>query len=211
MALFWFWASERGWPTAAHKTFIEGWMPEKLQAGWLWGEAAVPQILMYLWYRRDRDATPRPDLELAAVLQAICERNHKKMTVSFPGPYYLVEDVVRHQLRGLLGVDDDRLGRETRVGSSFAAEGLMHLLARTGLKQTCKRLWPEYSKLDLYWFEPSHRWKYCLWRCKDGIERSRQLPLRETWNNLVEEARDCRGHHIPGPLPGIGVYLCFGR
>lgn len=164
MALFWFWAKYQGWPSETHKQFVEAFIPDRPQAGWLWGEGSIPQWLIYLWYKRASDATPGPDMHLAKLLEAVCQHNTKKQLEAFASPYYTIEDVVRHQLRDILGGEDGTLADETSVNASFSAEGLMHLLVRTGLKQTCKKIWPDYSLLNLHWFEPSSKWQYCLWR-----------------------------------------------
>jgi hypothetical protein len=201
MALLWFWAKEVGWPNEEQKSFVEKFVPDQPQMGWLWGEAAIPQWLIYLWFLRARYSTLAPDLHLAGLSKAVCEQN-KKEHEPLASPYYTAEDVIRHQLNQVLGKEEDPLKDESGFRDSYSAEGLMHLLVRTGLKKTCQSIWPDYSLLNLHWFEPSQLWQYCLWRSEEGLERSRQSPVSERWENLCEQARDCKGSQLPEALRG---------
>ena len=199
MALLWFWANEVGWSNEEQKYFVEKFIPRQPQKGWLWGEGAIPQWLIYLWFLRARDATPAPDLHLAGLLKAVCEQN-KKEHESLASPYYTAEDIIRHQLNQVLGKEEDPLKDEGGFRDSYSTEGLMHLLVRTGLKRTCQSIWPDFSLLSQHWFEPSQLWQYCLWRSEEGVERSRQSPVSEKWENLCEQARDSKGVQVPRPL-----------
>ncbi len=200
MALLWFWCSEKGWPDDDYKLFIEDFIPRKPNGQWLRGEGAIPQWLIYLWFLRAVDSTVAPDFHLSGLLNAVCQRNTRKDYEPLASPYYTIEDVVRHQLRQVLGEEKDPLKDESPLRASYSAEGLMHLLARTGLKQTCQKIWPDYSRLYPHWFEPKRLWQYCLLRSEDGIERSRQLTESENWTNLCEQARDARGEQVPSLL-----------
>jgi hypothetical protein len=163
----------------------------------LWGEGAIPQWLMYLWFLRAIDPTIRPDMVLANLLQSLITHNTARGTETLVGPYFTAEDVVGHQLRYILGDDEDPLQDWSPAPSSYAPEGLFHLLVRTGLKRHCQKLWPGYSRLGLRWFEPAEPWQYCLWRSLDGVERERRSPLTQTWAHVTSEARDVRGQGIP--------------
>lgn len=200
MALLWFWDIEIKSLSEKQKEFIGSFMPNEPQPGWLWGEGAVPQLLAYIWYIRATTATTKADMFLAYILRTICRNNISKKLERLASPYYSLEDVTNHLLRSVIGEKDDKLADENPINTSYSAEGLMNLLVRTNLKQTCKSIWPDYSQLIMHWFEPSSKWQYCLWRSEDGIERSKQIPIQGVWDSLVEEARDVRSNHIPAPL-----------
>jgi hypothetical protein len=83
---------------------------------------------------------------------------------------------------------------------SFMAEGVMHLFVRTNLKQTTKQLWPRYTNLGLKRFEVEETWHYCLYRTDRGKEIM-TLPLAtKQWDDLVNEARECRVMKVPAAL-----------
>jgi hypothetical protein len=200
MAMFSFWCGKEVWPKEEYRTFIASFIPPVPKHFWLWGEGAIPQFLAYLWYLRATDASPRPDILLADLLAAVCSRNAAEGSEFLASPYYTVEEVVRHDLRQLVGEPGDRMERETGGKFSFFAEGLLHLLVRSGLKNRCKSVWPSYSRLHLRWFSPGADWQFCLWRSREGIEKGKQPPLYQTWSQLCTEARSVAGEGIPSAL-----------
>jgi hypothetical protein len=197
MALLWFWGNGKGWPAEKYQSFIQEFIPQKPNGKWLWGEGAIPQFLMYLWFQRAMVSGIAPDIILAELLNAICERNTKSSLEPLASPYYTIEDVIKHNLRHIIGIENDPLKDESPIRASYFAESLMHLLVRTGLKQNCQRIWRSYSKLYLHWFEPKRLWQYCLWHSKEGVERSKQSPVSEEWAKLCEQARDAKGEKVP--------------
>lgn len=199
MSVLWFWL--RLLPdTEKDQKGIELFLKKRHEFFEIWGEGCIPQLLAYIWFKRATNATPAPDFELSAVLEIILHRNQLKSKESLPSPYYKFEEIAQ-QATGLISHRKRSvLSEVTFAGSSFFAEGLMHLLTRTGLKQTCKRLWPDITRLGLKHFEPESKWRYCLWRTERGQEIMKQMPPTKSWNPLVEDARDAKGEGIPEKL-----------
>ena len=114
----------------------------------LWGEAAIPQFLAFLWYFRKINATMGPTISLYHLISAICQRNGPNSRTFLANPYYEADDILPHNLAPILGSGEDPL-EETFTGSSYALEGLVHLFVRTNWKQTMKDLWPRGLKISV--------------------------------------------------------------
>jgi hypothetical protein len=200
LGLFWLWCEADGWPAEEQKSKTETFLRPGNLPLFLWGEGAIPQLLAYHWAVRKLDASITPDRVLSTLLAHIARADSDGAMPGLASPYFDLEDVTRHVLAPLLGHEQDPLGKESAGPSSYYAEGVLHLLVRTGLKQTCKSLWPELTKVEWIEFKPATRWQYCLWRTKDGryIQRPRELTKR--WDDLVREARVVACSTVPKPL-----------
>jgi hypothetical protein len=200
LSLYWLWSREREWPVAAHKTFLDAWLPKDHSQSFLWGEGAVPQYLAQYWYFSSVDPTWRSEGQLGSLLFAIIKMKLDYPGQQFPSPYFGFEDFLKHLLAGFLQSGQDPLRDETAHRMSFMAEGVMHLFVRTNLKQTAKQLWPGYTNLGLKRFEVEETWNYCLYRTDRGKEIM-TLPLAtKQWDDLVNEARECRVMKVPAAL-----------
>lgn len=200
MSLYWFWCREREWPNKEHEEFVESFLPRDFQNHHLWGEGAIPQFIIYLWYLRASEPSPRPDYLLKSFLENIISVGTNSDGTGLPSPYYSYEDFLRHELQELLGLKEDPYRGDSFLFRSFFAQGLLHLLVRTNLKNGCKELWPNFSKLGLSHFQPDEDWQFCLWRSEDGQEIMVQPPLTKTWEDLVDEARDVSCEGVPVAL-----------
>jgi hypothetical protein len=197
MALYFIWCENEEWPKEEQREFLLKFLPKEFKDLLLWGEGVIPQLLILIWYLRANDATIRPDHLLANLLWNVVSMNTLNKLQPLASPYYCYDDILEYNLRGFLGLKEDPFKGESFKNSSFFAEGLLHLLVRTNLKQTCKNIWPNYSKLFLKQFVPSKRWKYCLIKDDEGEEISIQPPLTKEWGDLIEEARNISCPEIP--------------
>jgi len=203
LSLYWFWCAERGWTDQGQKDFIEKFLPSDFQKHLLWGEGAIPQFLIFLWYLRATEKGPKPDLMLKGLLNGIISFNIKKDGLGLPSPYYTYEDYMRHELQALLGIREDPYQGDVFNDKSYFAEGLLHLLVRTNLKNACKEIWPDFSRLGHSYFQPKKEWQFCLWRCEEGEEIMVQPPLTKKWEDLVSDARDISCAGVPEPLKNL--------
>jgi hypothetical protein len=200
MSLYWLWSRERSWPVLEHKAFLDTWLPKDHSQSYLWGEGAVPQYLAQYWYFSSVDPTWKSEGQLGSLLFAIIRMNRDHPGNLFPSPYFSFEDFLKHLLRGFLQTGDDPLRHETAQGMSFMAEGVMHLFIRTNLKQTAKRLWPEFTKLAVKRYEIVEPWQFCLYRTDHGKEIMAIPAATMHWDDLVNEARECRVTSAPRAL-----------
>ena len=137
--------------------FLREFCKEKQHLLELWGEAAVPQFLAFLWYFRKINATMGPNIFLCHLISAICQRNGPNSRTFLANPYYEADDILPHILAPILGPGEDPL-EETFTGSSYALKGLVHLFVRRNWKRTMKDLWPGVSKLASISFKPKNSW-----------------------------------------------------
>jgi hypothetical protein len=172
---------------------IETYLREHAEKTELWGEAAVPQMLMTVWCLAEIDPSPRADGMLARLLQNVVDRSLSRRSSPMYEVYYDAETVLTHRHADLLRpVDDPLEGEDSHPPSSFA-EALLQIAARRNLKRTCKAIWKAYSHLQLRRFEPREGWLSCLYRAEHGAEYVSQPPKRKCWPDLVAEA------HAPTP------------
>ena len=203
MSTYWLWASEEGWPVAEHEGFLSGWIPKNFDSNLLWGEGAVPQFLAHYWFISKVDPSWESEKKhLTGLLASLVFLNLNEAHQEFPTPYFTFEDSMRHRLAPLLRSGSDPLEDETTQGTSYFAEGVLHLLVRANLKQTAKSIWPAFTNLGLKRFDPEQNWHYCLYHCGEGQgwERMVQTPPTRNWTDLVEDARDCRAPGVPEAL-----------
>lgn len=202
LSLLWFWCEEEGWPDDLAREELEAFLHEGRAQLYLWGEAAIPQILAYYWFWRRTESGGRVDGLLLQLLTATVETTANKEPKGLPSPYWSFEDVTRHALAPILGFDQDPMAEETTGRMSFFAESLLHLLVRTNWKQVCRQVWPDVSRIQFVEFRPRSRWEYCLSFSEHGRYRQVQPPMRKEWSDLIEEARSIRCEQAPEPLIG---------
>lgn len=154
----------------------------------LWGEGAVASLVVWLVWLRRHDPTARVDAEIATIAEAVIRNNQPESRSALPNPYYGYEEIRRHTMRHPAVHRPSSLSSETVAGMSFTAEPSMHLLVRTGLKQKCRSLWPEFSRLTHRRLELEGAWKYGLRRAPGGVEVSKLYPPTYTWAQLKQDA-----------------------
>lgn len=200
-SLYWLWRESEGWLDQEEKVFIESFLPRDCEELFLWGEGAVPQYLAHLWYLRKTDASYKPDAFLARLLRSLVKYSLGSDSTSMPSPYYKYEDTVRHILSGHIpGKIEDAFQGDSFGNSSYYSLSLMHLLVRTNMKQTCKWIWPDLTKLGLRYFLPAKNWMYCLSKANLGEELLELPKLSKQWSELQEEARSISAQEIPESL-----------
>lgn len=92
------------------------------------------------------------------------------------------------------------LKQETLAGSAFTVEALLHLLVRTNLKQKCKMLWPNFSKLSHRTCLPDNTWEYCTIHISSGSDVTKIYPPRYTWADLKADAILSKDDFVPAEL-----------
>jgi hypothetical protein len=202
ISLYWFWAKHLDWLTLEAETAIEKFLPRNHQLHSLWGEAAVPQFLIHLWYICETSSSNEYGYYLASLTTALIELNSTpNPSTNLASPYYAFDDILRHQLAGtLFDAADDIIREDSFAGSTYYALPLLHLLVRTNLKRECKRIWPDFSKMASREFCPSPRWAYYMWRTDFGENILHQHKSTKEWDELVTEACDCSASEIPEHL-----------
>ncbi len=190
-------------------TKLKEWLLKVHRGLDLWGEGAIVHLVPWLVYIRKHDPTARPDFEIAAVAEAVVMLNQHDNKSALASPYYAVEEVKRAQLA--LDKRDDGSGvrRETFAGSAYTAEPLLHLLVRTNRKNTCKALWPNFTRLSHRGLSLGAPWHYCLLKVRTGVDETRLYPLTYEWIRLKAEATSIDVPDVSRELLTRGWLLAF--
>jgi len=163
----------------------------------LWGLGAVPAAIVRYWAACRVFADAKPDISFARQLDAIVvSGNEDRSSINpLPSPYYSFTDCWALG-KGIRYFADDWIFTESFQGRAWFARAMLFMLAKRNWKQTCKILWPSFSRLvheepDL----PDQAFFDAL-LCNDGRMQSYTYH-RKDWADLVEESVDA----------GRGVFL----
>lgn len=174
--------------TPEERDHLHEWLSSPPRGIDLWGEAALANLLPWLIWLRKHDATIRPDIEIAGLLETVIKQNQAKSVDPLAAPYYDFGEVAKHRY-GLhkLG-ENDPFDRETFAGSTFTAEALFHLLVRTNLKSKCKGIWPSFTRLSHRRLCMDETWHYCLLDAPGGVDETKIYPSTYEWSKIKSEA-----------------------
>jgi hypothetical protein len=162
----------------------------------IWGEGAIASLVPWLVWLQQHDPTPRSDLQFGHVAGFVIASNQRDNTAALANPYYSFESIYRQ----LLPFGKPPKLRESFAGTSHTALLLFHLLVRTNLKQLCRNLWPDLTRLNHRTVVPDSCWEYCHLVVRDGVDETVVLASEGQWAKLRADARkDCRPS-IPAPL-----------
>lgn len=206
MAVYWTWSEAETWKRPHHKALVEKLIPENLPQKWLWGEGAIPNFLTFSWYRKKVAASANHDMMIAELLTALL-RNKTGEEEPLASPYYDAEEVVQHQYREVLGCQDPFEG-DGFGGVSYFCESLMMCLVRANLKQTCQKLWPDFTRINHERIVPDQAWQFGLYRTGDAAKNETQIyPSTVQWSDLQEICKEHAAADVPGALKADPVLL----
>jgi hypothetical protein len=179
---------------------LRAWLTKRHEGIDLWGEGAVANMAPWLMYLRKHDSTLRVDFEIARLTELLIDRNQQDSQGPLASPYYTFEEVARFRLHLDKSGEASGVGRETFVGSSFTAEQLFHLLVRTNLKQKCKTLWPDFTRLGHRRNIADQGWEYCALKMSSGVDETKIYPSTYEWTQIKKDAREQDLSGIPSDL-----------
>lgn len=179
---------------------LEQWLVQRPTDIKLWGEAVVANLVPWIMWLRKHDPTIRVDYEITALLRAVIALNQSKSKNPLASPYCSYEEITRLRLHLEADGETSTSDRETYAGSSFTAEPLFHLLVRSNLKQTCKSLWPDFTRLSHRVCLPDNKYEYCTLTIKSGVDETKIYPSTYSWNALKAEATQTRNGLTPTEL-----------
>ena len=205
MSIYALWRASKDEPKDDIDDFLREFRKERQDQLDLWGEAAIPQWLAYLWYSRKISATTEPDDVLGHLISEICEQNGPKGGGLLASPYYEADDI----LPEMLGVAEEPL-MDSFSGQSYALEGLIHLYVRGNskqAKQSMKFLWPDVTRLMYLSFEPENFCDFYRWRNKAGKNWTVSPKHTQEWEELRELASESEGTCIPPAIKKHPILL----
>ena len=202
MSIYALWRARNGELKNDIDDFLREFCMEKRTRIDLWGEAAIPQFLAFLWYFRKINATREPDDVLSNLISLICKSNGPKGAGLLASPYYEAEDILPHRL----GIAEEPLTDSFR-GQSYALEGLVHLFVRRNWKQRMKFLWPGVTRLMYLSFEPQNSCDFYRWRNKEGKNWTVSPQHTQDWEELRKLASESDGGCIPPAIKNEPILL----
>lgn len=147
----------------------------------LWGEGAVAALVPWCVWLRKVVATTRPDEEIQALASAVIRANQPRSSSALPSPYYDGEAAMSMSM----GLRENATSQpESFHGNSYTACAAMHLLVRTRLKQACKRLWPDFTRLGHRFIDLADEVDYCRFKVRRGVETTKLFPFTYEWSQL---------------------------
>ena len=205
MSIYALWRASKNEPKDDIDDFLREFRKEKQDQLDLWGEAAIPQWLAYLWYSRKISATTEPDDVLGYLISEICEQNGPKGGGFLASPYYEADEI----LPEMLGVAEEPL-MDSFSNQSYALEGLIHLYVRGNSmqsKQSMKSLWPDVTRLRYQSFEPENFCDFYRWRNKAGKNWTVCPQRTQDWEELRKLASESDGGCIPPSIKNEPILL----
>lgn len=206
MGIYWKWSEAEGWKHPDHKPLIQALIPEDLPPI-IWGEAAVPLYLTYIWYRKWIAPSRDLDMHVAHILREIMSNKLSEQAVHLPSPYYDIEAVTRRDFRQYLQCDDPFSG-DSFAGTSYICESLLMCVVRAGMKDECKALWPDFSRMTHEQAIPDHAWLFGLYRMGDDATYDTKIyPRTMEWKDLQGIMDENAGSEVPQALKSDPILL----
>lgn len=171
------------------------------------GECTAPSVLALALYRGIASAGLDKEAVLINYLSAVIGTNLNPGHEGLPSPYYSYDASLLRRM-GL----DDVLFKESFAGSSHTAKSFFDILVRSNLKQRCRVLWEDYSRIKHEEFIPQSSLERYRWRSDKGITESRMVPRRQSWPSLFAAAKECSARGWPRLLlmdPGLVLAFCL--
>lgn len=202
MSIYALWRGDKNLPKDRTDNFLREFCEEQQKQLLLWGEAAIPQRLAFLWYFRKINATRKPDDALSDLISLICKLNGPEGRGLLANPYYEAENILPH----ILGVAEEPLMDSFRR-ESHALEGLIHLYVRTNWKQRMKSLWPSVTRIMYQSFEPENSCDFYRWRNRAGAHKTVSPKPMQEWDDLKALAFESDGTCIPPSIKKHPILL----
>lgn len=158
----------------------------------VWGEGAIPSILMAIWAVGLTGALVSGEQKLISVANEVIARAQGYGSPLY-GPYWSAEEIMIHNFASILRPSSDPLQDEDGRGESYFAAALLQLLARHNLKASSKALWPGFSKISCRQFKPATVAEYLAWHTEEGVNETVIPPKRRRWDDLLAESYSSGG------------------
>jgi hypothetical protein len=168
---------------------LNAWLLRKGRRLNIWGEGAMASMVSWLVWIQKHEPTNWSDAQIHGLTSFIIATNQRDSKVALANPYNSFESIYRQTMPF-----GRPLKRPDKIdGSSHTALLMYYLLARTNLKQACRNLWPDLTRLHHRTLIPDYPWEYCSLSVRSGVDETTVLPPEYAWSALRTDARkDCR-------------------
>ncbi len=157
----------------------------------LWGEGAIPSLLLFYWFWRKVD--PKADAILFRIANTICKRNHPnaEMKEALPCPYWSESEALEARFLTRDKIDDD-FRRQ-----SYGLEGVVQLIAKRMWKVSLRQIWPDVTRILCCHVSVDSFWEWYLWRRTTGVHCAQYFAHTKQWDELLAESNECEGLSVP--------------
>jgi hypothetical protein len=200
LSVLYFWLESTSWPESLSRKDFVPCVQSLGRHVHLWGEGALPQVLLHYWFMRATTSASAIEMQLASIVSALTPREVNGKSWGPAGPYWTFPEVVKADHPQIFGPQPNLLAREARGGYSHFLWPCFQLLCRTNRKTTCWVMWPGASVVPHSEFRPSERWMFSLPTAPDGHNTTRMHALPMTWDNLKHESRKVACESTPPSL-----------
>ena len=151
----------------------------------VWGEGAIASLVPWLLWTQQHEATLRSDFQIGAITGLVIGSNQRDSKTALANPYHSFESIYRN----ILPFGKPPKLSEEFAGMSHTALLLFHLLVRTNLKQTCRALWPDLTRIHHRYMVHDSAWEYCHLAIRYGMDETLVLASEGRWPELCADAR----------------------
>ncbi|MBX3521913.1 MAG: hypothetical protein KF807_01765 [Xanthobacteraceae bacterium] len=185
---------------------------DKKNERFLIGESIFPYHLADYWCQHNIQGSWKPEWTMVGALNALLTFNNQEdFLKQIPGPYYSLHEILEGQLLHSEG-GPHYLEGDCHYRRSFFAEPLFYLVVRRNFKTSCKRLWPTLTLFRHVRSRLKEPWQFSLIDCNDALEEEKQLPVPQSWDDVVETASKDFSPLMPPLLmksPLIALLFCL--
>jgi hypothetical protein len=189
--------NEKKYLNEEKREFLKKWLKEKRLLR-VWGEGAFASIGTWILWLRANDSTLYPDEMISSFCSLNVNLNKPHSSKPLVTPYYSFQQILNH-LMGF-GNKSEFVSGESFSGCSFTSKTLYSMLIRTCLKQRCRIIWPDLTRITHRVCVPDNSWEYCRLRIDNGKDVSEILPNTKEWKELREEVKVRHPEYIPEEL-----------
>lgn len=181
---------------------INGFIEKHKRELHLWGESAVPYLLILGWYLETTRTAGEAEGLWASVVKALVSKNKRELDrtpsrAAVADPYLECEDA----LARAMGIkQEDATERIEYDGQAYTLRSIVLLLARRWRRRLISSLWNDIADVNFVEMYPAPSWGFLLWRFPKGDLRITPPKRPQSWAALVQEAAGLEFGALPQRL-----------
>jgi hypothetical protein len=165
----------------SYQTFTLEFLSKFLPKVHLWGESAVPYLMIAALAVEKHGNPSIAEGLIAQLVGTIAEVNGSKGR-GLSSPYYEAEEAIRIT-SGL-----DELNTEVFAGHSYTLEAMIQHLARRWLRRHLAMLWEKVTRVHYARFDVNEKWEMFMWRARSGSLVTTMPRAPQSWAQLLTES-----------------------
>jgi hypothetical protein len=165
----------------------------------VWGEGAIPFMLMQMWAFDNLQADFAGDRYLFASIGAILQLSSPGNVLKIASPYSSADKALARIVETILGKSKLKVPESA---ASYYLETLVFLAARRLWKNLLSGFWLQITYVDLIQIAADEPADLLLWHWGHGrgVNQSRRFGTPQSWSELLASAREPADHLLPPVL-----------